>query len=158
MFPHRVTLAIARERERDAETESDARLLIDPDRPAEHVSDDQLRRLPFVDSIVDRVLIDGAPVIAITGAYGEGKTSILNFASERLQKRKLAELNTAYKSWLQSALTTNDECEWHEHVATKGKIAVDFIARHATVIQAGLKPFEPYCLRHSALTRFAESG
>lgn len=32
------------------------------------------------------------------------------------------------------------------------------MARHAEAIQAGVKPFELYCLRHTALSRFAESG
>jgi hypothetical protein len=32
------------------------------------------------------------------------------------------------------------------------------VARHAEAIQAGVKPFELYCLRHTALSRFAESG
>jgi integrase len=49
-----------------------------------------------------------------------------------------------------------DSPEW---IATKaGVVRVDFVREHAAIIKAGLKPFEPYCLRHTALTRLAEAG
>jgi site-specific recombinase XerD len=43
-------------------------------------------------------------------------------------------------------------------VAAKTKLSTDYLARHNDVIKAGVKKFEPYCLRHSALTRLAEAG
>jgi integrase len=39
-----------------------------------------------------------------------------------------------------------------------GGPGADFVRRHAATIKAGVKPFEPYCLRHTALTRLAEAG
>jgi site-specific recombinase XerD len=38
------------------------------------------------------------------------------------------------------------------------KLEAEYLTKHAVVMMAGLKAFEPYCLRHSALTRLAENG
>jgi hypothetical protein len=69
--------------------ESRATPLVNPDRPVSHKCDDQLRRTPFVDSLADRIVLDGSPVVAVTGAYGEGKTSILNFVAEKLEQKNV---------------------------------------------------------------------
>lgn len=48
--------------------------------------------------------------------------------------------------------------DWMQAVADGAKLDPVFVADHADVIRAGVVPFEPYCLRHTALTRLAESG
>jgi len=68
--------------------------------------------------------------------------------------RKLAAATTAHKAWSKN----ESPGDWSEWVATTAGLDVGFISRHAPVIKSGLKPFEPYCLRHSALTRLGEAG
>lgn len=46
----------------------------------------------------------------------------------------------------------------HEYIADRSGLDVATVERHIAVIAAGLKRFQPYCLRHSALTRLAEAG
>jgi hypothetical protein len=48
------------------------------DLPIHGWTEDRLSRAPFVRSIADLVLKEKAPVIAIVGSFGEGKTSVLN--------------------------------------------------------------------------------
>ena len=43
-------------------------------------------------------------------------------------------------------------------VAETSGLPLEFVQRHQDAITAGIKPFEPYCLRHTALTRLAEAG
>ncbi len=45
-----------------------------------------------------------------------------------------------------------------EWIAKKAGVSLQFAREHAATIKAGVKPFQPYCLRHTALTRLAESG
>ena len=48
--------------------------------------------------------------------------------------------------------------DWPDWVAEKSGLDRALIVRHADVVKAGLKPFQPYSLRHTALTRLAEAG
>jgi hypothetical protein len=43
-------------------------------------------------------------------------------------------------------------------VKAASKLEGKYLAEHGSAVQAGWKGFEPYCLRHSALTFLAESG
>jgi integrase len=45
-----------------------------------------------------------------------------------------------------------------EDIAERSRLDVATVEQNLSVIAAGLKRFQPYCLRHSALTRLAESG
>jgi integrase len=45
-----------------------------------------------------------------------------------------------------------------EHIAHMAGVSIEFVREHAVTIKEGVKPFEPYCIRHTALTRLAESG
>ena len=47
---------------------------------------------------------------------------------------------------------------WEKFVEAKTKLTADYMSRHAKALCAGVKAFEPYCLRHTALTRLAEAG
>ncbi len=59
----------------------------DPDRPIEEAGEDILKRGPVVASIVRAIVNDGVPVLALTGAYGDGKTSVLNLLSKEFERR-----------------------------------------------------------------------
>lgn len=68
---------------------SDQRPLLNPDRPTLNSSEDELDRQRFVKSLVQRLTIDEIPVIALIGAYGDGKTSVLNMLAERLPEHEV---------------------------------------------------------------------
>jgi integrase len=68
--------------------------------------------------------------------------------------RKLQAARDAYDKWEKEGQTGS----WVTSVADSTKLAKEYISRHSEALKAGVKPFEPYCLRHSALTRLAESG
>lgn len=68
--------------------------------------------------------------------------------------RKLAAASEAYAEWLES----ESEGDWIAVVSAKAGLDPNYLERYAGVIQEGWRGFEPYCLRHSALTRLAESG
>jgi len=69
--------------------EDDEDHLINSDRPINHLSEDKLDRKKLIVSLVNRLLQDAAPVIALIGAYGDGKTSMLNLLDEQLQTEKV---------------------------------------------------------------------
>ena len=52
--------------------------------PVTKWKDDWIGRAPFVKSVLQRVIIDEDPVVAIIGGFGEGKSSILNLTKEAL--------------------------------------------------------------------------
>jgi hypothetical protein len=60
----------------------------DPDRPIEGAEEDILNRGAVVASIVRAIVSDFVPVLAVTGAYGDGKTSVLNLLSKELERRE----------------------------------------------------------------------
>ena len=68
--------------------------------------------------------------------------------------KKLSAASAAYEAWKKKKNNGN----WQEAVIAATKLDADYITRHGEVITAGMKPFAPYCLRHTALTRLAESG
>ena len=47
---------------------------------------------------------------------------------------------------------------WQEAVSGETGLKSSFIIQHSDEIEAGLKPFQPCCIRHSAMTRLAEAG
>jgi len=66
----------------------------------------------------------------------------------------LQAIKDAFDSWQGSGSGS----DWHASVAAKTGTPKDFLVRHSDVLSAGVKKFEPYCLRHTALTRLAEAG
>jgi predicted KAP-like P-loop ATPase len=69
------------------------------DLPIRQWSEDRLNRVPFVRSVADLILKEKAPVIAIVGSFGEGKTSVLNLLDTTLAPRNdLVVVN--FSSWL----------------------------------------------------------
>jgi len=68
--------------------------------------------------------------------------------------KRLATATVCYNQWLKQNVL-EPMVEW---VAEKAHLPASFIERHRDVIIAGLNRFEPYTLRHSALTRLAAAG
>jgi integrase len=68
--------------------------------------------------------------------------------------KKLAAAKEAIDQWEKDG--TNGS--WQDAVEAKTKLSKEYISRHSEALRAGVKTFEPYCLRHTALTHFAESG
>ena len=68
--------------------------------------------------------------------------------------RKLTRASAAHSEWLKG----DSEGDWVPAVETETGLSREYLQRHSSAIQAGWKGFEPYCLRHSALTMLAESG
>lgn len=66
----------------------DANSLVKVDRPIRTFSEDKLDRKPLIHSLVARLISDGAPVVALIGAYGDGKTSILYLLENELKSQK----------------------------------------------------------------------
>ena len=58
------------------------------DRPIKQFTDDKLDRKPLILSLVKRLVFENASVVALIGAYGDGKTSILNLLEQHLKKDK----------------------------------------------------------------------
>jgi len=66
---------------------TDESLEADPDRPISAIEEDILGRGGLVTSIVRAIAQDSVPVVALTGSYGDGKSSVLNLLSQALDGR-----------------------------------------------------------------------
>ncbi len=64
--------------------------LVNLDRPIQQASEDKLDRGALIVSLVNRLLEDAAPVVALVGAFGDGKTSILNLLAAALRAQNVA--------------------------------------------------------------------
>lgn len=97
--------------ERDLRVPSAKRVLAntqisESDDPIQTWSEDMLGRASLVDSISLKLMISKAPVIAVLGPFGAGKTSILNLLREHLQDKAIV---VSFSTWLpgsQETLTT----------------------------------------------------
>ncbi len=63
--------------------------LVNLDRPIQKASEDKLDRGGLIVSLVNRLLLDAAPVVALVGAFGDGKTSILNLLAAALRAQNV---------------------------------------------------------------------
>lgn len=72
---------------------------IEFDLPVTAWSQDYLNRGPFVASLAEAILKDGAPVIAVTGKLGDGKSSALNLLGVSLRERGDV-IVVSFSSWL----------------------------------------------------------
>ena len=68
--------------------------------------------------------------------------------------KKLAAAKAAFDQWQQDGA----KGQWEIDVEANTNIGRDYLSSHAEIVKAGLKSFEPYCLRHTALTRLGDSG
>jgi integrase len=90
------------------------------------------------------------PSASESGHLEEGSTKIQHgHAIETLQA-----ITNSFDNWQKS----NRAGEWADFAEAETGIPKAYLLRHAKVLCAGIRPFEPYCLRHTALTRLAESG
>ena len=68
--------------------------------------------------------------------------------------KKLTAASAAYEAWVKK----DQEGNWFDAVNAVVNLDSEYLERHYRTIRAGWKGFEPYCLRHSALTMLAEAG
>ena len=66
--------------------EHDGSRLIEPDVPLPEDGEDLLERGEIAEELAHRIWIDQPPIIAVTGGYGDGKTSLLNLSIGKLKK------------------------------------------------------------------------
>lgn len=66
--------------------DTEASRFVEPDLPVQEDGEDLLGRQDSVEALVSTILLDSPAIIAVTGGYGEGKTSFLNLAIGELKK------------------------------------------------------------------------
>jgi integrase len=68
--------------------------------------------------------------------------------------KKLTKASAVYEEWAKHGRAG----DWIDAVTAATSLDREYLERHSGAVEAGWKSFEPYCLRHSALTMLAESG
>jgi hypothetical protein len=69
----------------------------DPESPIESADEDILNRGSLVEVLVRRILMARAPVLALRGNFGDGKSSVLNMLREQLDGRCIV---VSFSAWL----------------------------------------------------------
>jgi len=77
--------------------------LSESDDPIESWPQDALGRAALVDSLSVKIMIAKAPVLALDGAFGSGKTSTLNFLREHLGDKTIT---VSFSTWLPGSQET----------------------------------------------------
>jgi len=77
--------------------------LTESDDPIQSWSEDSLDRAGLIDSLSVKLLIAKAPVIALFGEFGSGKTSILNLLREHLDDKAIV---VSFSTWLPGSQET----------------------------------------------------
>jgi AAA domain len=77
--------------------------LTESDDPIQTWSEDSLGRAALIDSLSVKLLISKAPVIALFGEFGSGKTSILNLLREHLVGKAIV---VSFSTWLPGSQET----------------------------------------------------
>ena len=90
------------------------------------------------------------PSDARSGHLEEG--SAKNQHLDAMKKLRLAK--SLFDEWEKEG----SQGSWQAHVHEKAALSIDLLNKHSEVFSNGVKYFEPYCLRHTALTRLAEAG
>jgi len=62
--------------------------VLDPDLPVPEYGKDLLRREAMIDSLVSTLLLESPPIVAVTGRYGDGKTSFINLTIGKLRESR----------------------------------------------------------------------
>lgn len=92
------------------------------DAPIDEWDQDILSRSAFVESLTSAIMTSGAPVVAIHGTYGDGKTSVLHLLQKTLKDHAVV---VEFSTWLPGSEDTlalelfNDiatECKRHYYV------------------------------------------
>ena len=117
---------------------------LEADSPIERASQDLLGRSDVVDWLATSLVELGAPVIALDGDYGDGKSSVLNLVRERLDGRAIV---VSFKTWLPNSEATlvrdlfNDisaECRGFYHVPQLR----NHLLGYAKIIGASISPLK----------------
>jgi hypothetical protein len=76
--------------------------ILEPDLPVPEGGKDLLDRRELIDSVVSTILLEPPPIIAVTGKYGDGKTSFLNLVLGELSKSQEIEVPiiVRFSPWL----------------------------------------------------------
>lgn len=76
--------------------------LLEPDLPVPEDGEDLLGRRELVESVVSTILLEAPAIVAVTGRYGDGKTSFLNLAIGELNKSEeiKAPIIVKFSPWL----------------------------------------------------------
>jgi hypothetical protein len=76
--------------------------ILEPDLPVPEGGKDLLDRRELIDSVVSTILLDPPPIIAVTGRYGDGKTSFLNLVLGEISKSQEIEVPiiVRFSPWL----------------------------------------------------------
>jgi hypothetical protein len=69
------------------------------DKPIETWKDDAVGRQDFVETVLTRVLVDGAPAIGISADFGEGKSSVLHLIQSSIERGGRA-IVVPFRTWL----------------------------------------------------------
>jgi predicted KAP-like P-loop ATPase len=77
--------------------------LSESDDPIESWAQDALGRAALVDSLSVKIMIAKAPVLALNGTFGSGKTSILNLLREHLGEKTIT---VSFSTWLPGSQET----------------------------------------------------
>jgi hypothetical protein len=97
-----VTLAGRLIRKPAQEGRSSASGTLEPDLPVPEGGEDLLDRRGLIESLVSTLLLEPPAIIAVTGSYGDGKTSFLNLTIAELKKSREFEIPVIVKfsPWL----------------------------------------------------------
>ncbi|MFZ1009459.1 MAG: P-loop NTPase fold protein, partial [Candidatus Sulfotelmatobacter sp.] len=76
--------------------------LLEPDLPVPEGGEDLLGRRELIESVVSTILLEPPPIVALTGRYGDGKTSFLNLAIAELGRSQEIEVPiiVRFSPWL----------------------------------------------------------
>jgi hypothetical protein len=94
--PHAVSFALPKGGAKKTTQESNLSRL-DADCPIEEWDQDVLERAALVESLATTVILSRAPVVAIQGLFGDGKSSVLNLLKRTLQPHAIV---VAFSTWL----------------------------------------------------------
>src|SRR5579864_6319659 len=87
-----LTIAVDIPRRDPAKADPSVSRFLESDLPVSEDGEDLLGRGELIKSLVSTIVLEQPAVIAITGAYGKGKTSFLNLAMGELKRQKGSDL------------------------------------------------------------------
>jgi integrase len=74
------------------------------------------------------------------------KSGHLEESSAKIQHGEAIKKLSAASAAYEAAQKDSENGEWQDAVCAETKLSADYLTRHAFVIEAGFKAFEPYCL------------
>jgi len=74
-----------------------AYVIHDPEAPIDSLAEDTLGRAPLIEILALKILVAKAPVIAVRGNFGDGKSSLLNMLREQIEDNCIV---VSFSTWL----------------------------------------------------------